>query len=165
MSGEATETLVEKGYPIFLEHYAAHICDGTTLYPGIGKALDEIERAGAAVAVCTNKPEALTLKLLEALGLGDRFAVVVGGDTLPVRKPDPAPLREAVARAGGGRAVLVGDSITDSDTARAAGVPFVAVSFGFSDRPVEALGADAVIDDYRALMGTLERLAATPDLL
>ncbi len=90
---------------------------------------------------------------------------MVGGDTLPVRKPDPAPLREAVARAGGGRAVLVGDSITDADTARAAGVPFVAVSFGFSDRPVEALGADAVIDDYGELAGALERLAATPDLL
>ena len=63
-----------------------------------------------------------------------------------MRKPDPAPLHEAIARAGGGRAAFVGDSITDADTARAAGVPFVAVSFGFSDRPVEALGADAVIE-------------------
>jgi phosphoglycolate phosphatase len=157
-SGEATEDLVELGFPIFLEYYGQHICEGTTLFPGIADALDDIERAGAAVALCTNKAEALTLKLLAALGWEDRFAVVVGGDTLPVRKPDPAPLFEAIARAGGGRAAFVGDSITDADTARAAGVPFVAVSFGFSDRPVEALGADAVIDRYGELTAALERL-------
>lgn len=157
-SGEATEALVEQGFPIFLEHYAAHICDGTTLFPGIEEALADIERAGAAIAVCTNKQEALTRKLFGALGWSDRFAALVGGDTLPVRKPDPAPLIEAIARAGGGRGVLVGDSITDADTARAAGVPFVAVSFGFSDRPVEALGADAVIHRYGELKAALERL-------
>jgi len=164
-SGESTEDLVEQGYPILLEHYAAHICDGTRPFPGIEKALDDIERAGARLAVCTNKPEALTVKLLAALGWRDRFAAMVGGDTLPVRKPDPAPLREAIARAGGGRAALVGDSIVDAETARAAGVPFVAVSFGFSDRPVEALGADALIDDYGGLIAALERLAARPGLV
>lgn len=157
-SGEAPEALVEQGFPIFLEYYGDHICEGTTLFPGIAEALDEIERAGAAVAICTNKAEALTSKLLAALGWADRFAVVVGGDTLPVRKPDPAPLIEAISRAGGGRAAFVGDSITDAETARAAGVPFVAVSFGFSDRPVEALGADSVIDDYGELMSALQRL-------
>src|SRR5688500_2508868 len=157
-SGEAPEELVELGFPIFLEHYAAHICDGTRLFPGIEEALDEVERAGAALAVCTNKQEALTMKLLGALGLSGRFAAIVGGDTLSVRKPDPAPLFEAIARAGGGRAVLVGDSITDADTARAAGVPFVAVSFGFSDRPVEQLGADLVIDSYEELKAALEPL-------
>jgi phosphoglycolate phosphatase len=83
---------------------------------------------------------------------------VVGGDTLPVRKPDPAPLLEAIARSGGGRSAFVGDSITDADTARAARLPFVAVSFGFSDRPVEALGADRVIDRFEDLKGALERL-------
>ena len=96
--------------------------------------------------------------LVDALGWSGRFAAIVGADTLKVRKPDPLPLLEAIARAGGGRAAFVGDSITDAETARAAGVPFVAVSFGFSDRPVEALGADAVIDDYGALMPALERL-------
>ena len=157
-SGEAPEELVELGFPIFLEHYAAHICDGTRLFPGLEEALDEVESAGAALAVCTNKQEALTLKLLGALGLGDRFAAVVGGDSLPVRKPDPAPLLEAISRAGGGRGVLVGDSITDADTARAAGLSFVAVSFGFSDRPVEQLGADSVIDSYDELKAALEPL-------
>jgi len=164
-SGEAPESLVEEGYPILLDYYGAHLCEGTAPYPRIGEALDSVEAAGAALAICTNKPEALTLRLLEALGWRGRFAAVVGGDTLKVRKPDPAPLLEAIGRAGGGRAVLVGDSITDADTARAARVPFVAVSFGFSDRPVEALGADCVIDDYGELPGALERLAERPDLL
>jgi phosphoglycolate phosphatase len=164
-SGEAPEELVELGYPVFLEHYAAHICEGTRPFPGIEEALDRIERGGGAPAVCTNKSEALTMKLLDALGWRGRFAAVVGGDTLPVRKPDPAPLIEAIARAGGGRAVFVGDSIVDADTARAAGVPFVAVSFGFSDRPVEALGADSIIGDFADLAGALERLAERHNLL
>ncbi|HEU0099601.1 MAG TPA: phosphoglycolate phosphatase [Allosphingosinicella sp.] len=164
-SGDSSEALVEQGYPILLEHYAAHICDGTRPFPGLEEALDSVAGAGAALAVCTNKAEALAAKLIGALGWGDRFAAVVGGDTLAVRKPDPAPLLEAIARAGGGRAALVGDSIVDAETARAAGLPFVAVSFGYSDRPVEALGADAVIADYRDLRRTLERLAERPGLL
>jgi phosphoglycolate phosphatase len=157
-SGEAPESLVEEGYSILLDYYGAHLCEGTAPYPRIGAALDAIEAAGAALAVCTNKPEALTLRLLDALGWRNRFAAVVGGDTLPVRKPDPAPLLEAVARAGGGRAVLVGDSIVDAGTARAAGLLFVAVSFGFSDRPVEQLGAHAVIHGYDGLMAALRHL-------
>jgi phosphoglycolate phosphatase len=165
VSGEAPEELVEQGYLILIEHYAAHICVGTRIFPGIEEALADIERAGAALAVCTNKQEALTSKLLAALGWSHRFAAIVGGDTLRVRKPDPAPLLEAIARAGGGRAVLVGDSIVDADTARSAGIPFVAVSFGFSDRPVEALGADAVIHHYGELIGALERLAARADFM
>jgi phosphoglycolate phosphatase len=100
----------------------------------------------------------MTAKLLAALGWERRFEAVVGGDTLPVRKPDPAPLLEAIARAGGGRAAFVGDSIIDAETARAAGVPFVAVSFGFSDRPVGELGADAVIDSYDEMVPALRRL-------
>jgi phosphoglycolate phosphatase len=96
--------------------------------------------------------------LLDALGWQGRFDAVVGGDRLAVRKPDTAPLLEAVRRAGTARAAFVGDSITDAGTARAAGLPFVAVSFGFSDRPVEALGADAVIDRYEELLPALRRL-------
>jgi phosphoglycolate phosphatase len=157
-TGEASEALVERGYPLFLDFYGAHICDGTAAYEGLEGALDEIAAAGAAVAVCTNKAEALSLRLLGALGWQRRFAAVVGGDTLPVRKPDPAPLLEAIERAGGGRAAFVGDSIVDAETARAAAVPFVAVSFGFSDRPVGELGADIVIDSYGELGSALRRL-------
>lgn len=157
-TGAADEALVERGYPIFIDYYADHICAGTTPYAGVEEALDAVKAAGAALALCTNKPEALTRRLLEALGWQDRFDSVVGGDTLPTRKPDPAMLFEAIARAGGGRAAFVGDSIVDADSARAAGVPFVAVSFGFADRPIEALGADAVIDSYAGLIPALERL-------
>jgi phosphoglycolate phosphatase len=100
------------------------------------------------------------VQLVDSLGWTSRFASIVGGDTLASRKPDPTPLREAIARAGGGRAAFVGDSITDVDTARAAGVPLVAVSFGFSDRPVAQFGADAVIDHYSELIPALRQLSA-----
>src|SRR5439155_2259244 len=108
------DALVEENYPVLLDYYARHICDATRPYSGLEAALAAIEAAGAKVAVCTNKAEGLTRALFEALGWQGRFAVIIGGDTLAVRKPDAAPLREAVARAGGGRAVLVGDSITDA---------------------------------------------------
>jgi phosphoglycolate phosphatase len=157
-TGEASEDLVDRGFPLFIDHYSANIADGTAVYPGLEAALDWLSLHGVALALCTNKPEALTRRLLAALGWSDRFRSVVAGDTLPVRKPDPAPLHEAIARAGGGRAAFVGDSITDADTARAAGIGFVAVSFGFSDRPVADLGADIVIDDYAELVPALARL-------
>jgi phosphoglycolate phosphatase len=157
-TGEPSEELVDRGFPLYLDHYAANICEGTRPYPGLDGALDALRAQGVAIAICTNKPERLTHQLLDALGWTGRFDAVVGADTLPVRKPDPAPLHEAIARTGGGRAAFVGDSITDADTARAAGVPFVAVSFGFSDRPVEALGADVVIDTYDELIEALRRI-------
>ena len=157
-TGGQTEALVDRGLAAFLEYYAANICVGTRPYPGLDEALDEAGSLGMRTGICTNKPAALTAALVAALGWEQRFACIVAGDTLPVRKPDPAPLREAIARAGGGRAVFVGDSIVDAETARAASLPFVAVRFGFSDRPVEALGADAIIDDYAGLLPALRRL-------
>jgi phosphoglycolate phosphatase len=158
-TGEASEALVDAGFPIFIDYYLDHICVGTQPYEGLEAALDRLSAQGVRLALCTNKAEALTLAMLDALGWQSRFDSVVGGDTLPVRKPDPAPLFEAIARAGGGRAAFVGDSITDADTARAANLPFVAVSFGFSDRPVNQLGADAVIDRYDELDAALARLS------
>ncbi len=157
-TGEASEDLVSQAYPIFIDHYAANICAGTSIYPQAEAALDALAEANVALALCTNKPEELTHRLLHVLGWSGRFDAVIGGDTLPVRKPDPAPLYEAIARAGGGRAAFVGDSIVDAETARAAGLPFVAVSFGFSDRPVSELGADAVIDRFSELIPALRRL-------
>jgi len=157
-SGDAGEELVERGFPIYIDYYAANICAGTHIFPGLEQAMDALAARGVAFAICTNKPARLTDLLLDALGWRDRFAAIVAADTLPVKKPDPLPLREAIARAGGGRAAYVGDSIVDAETARAAKIPFVAVSFGFSDRPVAELGADAVIDSYAELVGVLERL-------
>lgn len=161
-SGEASEDLVEAGFPLFIDHYAANICNGTTIYPALEPALDGLHARGVRLAICTNKPERLTRLLLDKLGWSTRFDAIVCGDTLPVRKPDPALLHEAIARAGGGRAAFVGDTIIDADTAKAAGLPFVAVSFGFSDRPPEQLGADGLIHGYDELIPALERLRSAP---
>lgn len=157
-TGEMTTELVDQGFPIFLDYYQAHIADRTRPFPGLEAALDELAARGVKLAICTNKLEGLARELVDALGWGKRFAAIVGGDTLPVRKPDPAPLMEAIARAGGGRAAFVGDSITDTDTARNAGIPCVAVTFGFSDRPADQLGADQLIDHFDQMLPALERL-------
>jgi phosphoglycolate phosphatase len=157
-TGEMTPELVEQGFPIFLDYYEAHIADRSRAFAGLEAALDELAARGVKLAVCTNKLESLARQLVAALGWDGRFAAIVGGDTLPVRKPDPAPLFEAIARAGGGRAAFIGDSITDTDTARNAAIPCIAVSFGFSDRPPEQLGADILIDHFDELVPALERL-------
>lgn len=157
-TGGADDAVVEQAYPVYLDHYARNICGGTLPFPGVGHALDGLAAAGARLAICTNKPERLTSLLLDALGWTERFAATVCGDTFAVRKPDPLPLRETIARAGGGRAAFVGDSPIDAETARAADLPFVAVSFGFRDVPVAALGADAVIDSYEDLIPALRGL-------
>ncbi|TVV73003.1 phosphoglycolate phosphatase [Sphingomonas solaris] len=157
-TGEVDEALVEQGFPIFLEYYETNIAVGTKPFDGLEAALDTLASKGVKLAICTNKLESLGRRLVSALNWDDRFVAIVGGDTLPVRKPDPAPLFEAIARAGGGRAAFVGDSITDTDTARAAGLPCVAVTFGFSDRPPAQLGASVLIDHFDELIPALERL-------
>jgi phosphoglycolate phosphatase len=157
-SGEASPALIDQGFSMFLDYYADHICDRSVPFDGVERAMDRLAEGGVRLAICTNKLEALTLLLLDALGWRDRFAAVVGGDSLPQRKPDPAPLHAAILRAGGGAAAYVGDSITDTDTAQAAGLPCVAVTFGFADRPPEQLGAAALIDHFDELIPTLQRL-------
>ena len=157
-TGAVSEALIEQGFPIFLAHYEAHIADLTRPFPGVEQALAALEADGVTLAICTNKLESLTHRFIAAIGWEGRFAAIVGGDTLPVRKPDPAPLLEAIARAGGGPAAFVGDSITDTDTARAAAIPCVALSFGFADRPADQLGADRVIDHWDELISALATL-------
>lgn len=157
---EPDEALVERLLPGFLETYAGRIARETRLFPGAEAALDRLAAEGWTLAVCTNKPEALALSLLSALGARDRFAAVTGADTLPVRKPDPRHFAETVRRAGGasGRAVLIGDTVTDRETARRAGAPCVLVSFGYADRPLAELAPEAVLDDYAALPALLSAL-------
>lgn len=157
-SGDAQEALVERGLPILLDHYEAHIADGSRPFPGVEAALDALAGRGVTLAICTNKLERLAIKFVAAIGWDGRFAAIVGGDTTGVSKPDPAPLIETIRRAGGGRAAFVGDSISDTGAARAAGVPCVALTFGFADRPAEQLGADLLIDHFDALVPALERL-------
>lgn len=155
-----TEAEIDAQYPVLLAAYAADIARHTVLYPGAAAAVARLSGAGFAVGICTNKPEALAHALMTELGLRDAFAALVGADTLAVRKPDPAPYAEAVRRAGGAldRSVMIGDTKTDHDTARAAGVPVVLVSFGSLGAAVADLRPDAVLDHFDALFDTVVRL-------
>ena len=142
---------------VLIAHYGDNIANHTALYPGGAEMLDALASQGTRIAVVTNKPEPLALKLFDALGLSPRFASVIGGGRYPL-KPAPDALHAMVARAGGGAAAYVGDTTFDTHAARAAGLPCVAVSFGFNDLPVHDLGADAVIDHFDALIPALSRL-------
>ena len=140
-----------------LAFYEDNIAVHTQLFPGGAAMLDDLVSRGVKLALVTNKLEHLAVKLLRELGLADRFYTIIGGDTLgPDRaKPRPDLLLEMVARGGGGRAAYVGDSSFDTGAAAAAGIPCIAVSFGFNDRPPEELGAAVVIDHFDALVPAL----------
>ena len=157
-SGISDETLLDALLPIMLDYYAANIATHTQPYPGLIAAMDTLTARGVRLAVCTNKREALALRLLDQLGLSPRFAAIVGGDTLGPNhlKPLPDLLIEMMARAGGGRTVFLGDTDNDTLAARAAGIPSIAVSFGFVPCTPEELGADAGIDHYDELVLLLE---------
>lgn len=158
--GGPREDEIEAWYPRLLEEYAGAIDRHTVLYPGAMAAVELLARAGYGVGICTNKPEALAERLMVSLGARAAFGALVGADTLAVRKPDPAPLREAARRLGGdpARCLLVGDSDTDRLTARAAGVPSILVTFGPSGADMAALAPEAMIDSYEELPGVVERL-------
>jgi phosphoglycolate phosphatase len=151
---------LDRLYAMFLDHYHRNIAVHTVLFPGVVAALDGLAARGCRLAVCTNKLEGHAVTLLTALGITDRFAAITGKDTFPVFKPDPGHLTGTIARAGGdpARAVMVGDSETDVLTAKAAGIPVVAVSFGYTRTPARALGADIVIDHFDDLALAVERL-------
>lgn len=145
---------------VLLENYTANIAKGTVPYPGCLAALDDLAARGVLLAVVTNKAEDLALKLLAELGLTHRFASIVGGDTLGRERAKPAPdlIHETVGRCGGGSFAMVGDSTFDVLAARNAGVPVVALSFGYHDVPPAELGADLLIDHYDQLVGALQAL-------
>jgi phosphoglycolate phosphatase len=158
--GELPEDEFESAYGELLVHYEAHIADHTVPYPGCLDALDDLARRGCKLAVITNKIEVYSRKLLDALGMTDRFEVILGGDTLGPGRAKPAPdmIDTAILMCGGGRFAMVGDSTFDVKAARNARVPVVALSFGYNDLPAAELGADAVIDRYEDLVSALERL-------
>jgi phosphoglycolate phosphatase len=144
----------------FIDHYLGRIALESRPFPGLVEALDEVEAEGARLAVCTNKRTDLSLALLDALALTPRFSAVVGADAASAPKPDARHLIETIVRAGGdrGRAVMIGDSASDAGAARAAGVPLVLVSFGYTETPAAELGADALIDHFAELPGVCRRL-------
>ncbi len=156
----ADEAEIDRYYPVLLEAYASDIDRHTYLYPGAMEAVAQLRETGYGVAICTNKPEHLARLLLTRLGVLEAFDALIGADTLPIRKPDPEALRETVRRAGGdpARSLLVGDTETDRETARRAGVPSVLVTFGPGGGDVNALAPEAVIDDFNALSGVVRRL-------
>lgn len=143
-----------------LAFYTANVAVHTRAFDGVIDAIDALAARGVKVAVVTNKLERLAVQVLDQLGILDRFAAVIGGDTAAAPKPSPAPVLAMIERCGGGRAAFIGDSHFDVEAARAAGLPTVVVSFGFLTAPIEELGADVVIDSYAELVPALERLGA-----
>jgi phosphoglycolate phosphatase len=154
------EAQVERAFPGLLANYGAAIDVHTRLYPGAMEAVEALRGGGIAVGICTNKPEALAETLLQRLGVRQVFASLIGADTLPVRKPDPAPYRAAVTQAGGrvNRSLLVGDTVTDRETARATGVPCVLVTFGPDGRAVAKMDPEALLDHFDELPSLVDRL-------
>lgn len=146
-------------FEAFLDVYERELCVHTRLFPGVVQALDAL-RSDFTLAVCTNKVERHSRLLIEALGIADRFAVICGGDSFPWKKPDPRHLEMTVQRAGGTvqRAIMVGDSSADIEAARGAGIPVIAVPFGYTERPIRELGADLVIDSFDELPAAVRRL-------
>ena len=159
-TGGYDEAMLDTLHARLLAYYEANICVLTRPYPGVVDALDALAAKGVTLGIVTNKIERFARTVLGELGLIDRFACILGGDTLSESKPSPMPIHEMVRQCGGGRAAFVGDSIFDIQAGQAAGLPTVACSYGFLMQPVEDLGADAVIDGFDALIPTLERLGA-----
>jgi phosphoglycolate phosphatase len=155
------EAEVDRLYPRLLEIYAGKLAVHTRTYEGAEAALERLAADGWRLGICTNKPERLAILLLEALGIRERFAAVLGADTLHVRKPDPLHFTETARRIGADplRSVMIGDTLTDLTTARRAGVPCVLTGFGFAAEPMDELAPDAVVAHFDELPAVLERLS------
>jgi phosphoglycolate phosphatase len=144
----------------FIDYYAEHIADVSRPFDGLEGALDDLAGRGYRFAVCTNKLEWLSKRLLNRLNLSRRFAAICGADTFGVSKPDPAILRQTVARAGGelSSAIMVGDAGPDIGVARRTGIPVIGVSFGYTEVPIADLKPDRVIDRFGELREAIESL-------
>ncbi len=157
-----SRTDLDRMFAAFIEHYAAHIADRSRPFPELEATLDRLAGEGRRLAVCTNKLEWLSVRLLDTLALTSRFVTICGQDTFGVQKPDPEMLRRTIMRAGGdpADAVMVGDSGTDVRTARAANVPVIAVDFGYSEVPIESLQPDRLIGSFADLPAAIQELEA-----
>jgi phosphoglycolate phosphatase len=153
LTSEEVPPLVER----FVAHYNANMPGHTEPYPGLVAAMDRLKASGYSLAVCTNKLEGLAISLLEKLGLTHYFEAITGGDTFEHRKPDARHLTGTIERAGGdvSRAIMIGDSINDIAVAKNAGVPSIAVPFGYSDMPVSSLDPDVIITHFDELTAEL----------
>lgn len=162
LDGYPEEALKERALPIFLELYAENTCQRSMLYPGVREGLDYLKRAGYRLGCVTNKAAAFTIPLLKQLGVFDDFGIVVSGDTLPQKKPDPAPLLHAAAHFGiePARATMIGDSVSDVKAARAAGFQIICMSYGYNHgENIADAHPDALIDsmsELESLLGSTE---------
>ena len=149
----------------FLDVYRSRLTRESRPYPGVPETLRELAGRGHPLAVCTNKTEDLARRLLAGLGLDWFGEAVVGADTFAWRKPDPRALEAAVARAGGApeRSALIGDSRTDVETARNAGVPSILVGYGYRSEPIEALEADFVVHEFKEIEGIIQNISSSSD--
>jgi phosphoglycolate phosphatase len=150
-TGEAVDkSTIDTLHSALLEYYADHIAEDSMIFDGLMSVLHKARDAGLKLGVCTNKVEGLSNKLLTELKMADYFGAVVGGDTLPIMKPDPAPYREVARRlkVDASRTIMFGDSETDIRTAQNTGVPVIAVTFGYTALPVETFDPTHVINHY-----------------
>lgn len=163
--GMPAPDLFEAAFKDFMIYYGRHLADTSRPFPGVATCLAQLAEQGYALAVCTNKPEGLSRSLLDQVGLTTFFGAVVGGDSLLVRKPDPGHIRGTLDRLMGdqtgegfGWAAMVGDSANDVNAAKAAGMPCIVVSFGYTRIPPAELGGDRLIDHFSDLPAALTAL-------
>ena len=159
LDGEPAEVDFQRAYPIFLELYAVNTSQRSQLYPGVREGLDYLKRMGYRLGCVTNKAAQFTLPLLKDLGLYDDFEIIVAGDSLAKKKPDPLPLLHAAAQLGvnPGDALMVGDSQSDVKAARAAGFQIVCMSYGYNHgEDIRSYHPDAVIDALTEIAPLLE---------
>ncbi len=156
----ATEPEIDQLFDQFLDHYLDHIADFSVVFPSVEKTLKDLRAAGAILAVCTNKPESASIKLLKEFALDGYFSAIVGGDSLAVRKPDPGHVLGTIKKMGGhtSTAIMVGDSANDIDAAIAAGIPTIGVPFGYTPIPIYELGANLVVEHFDDLIPALIKL-------
>lgn len=133
---------------LFLAHYRTHIADESLAFPGVEETLEQLVADGRQLGVLTNKPQEMADLLLQALKLDRFFPVVYGAGRMSYAKPDARIFRDVLRELGGGRGVMIGDSITDVATARAANAPVILVSYGYTPEPAHTLGGDLVTDDF-----------------
>lgn len=158
---DVSDARLEEMFAAFLACYEDHLADKTLFYPGVEAALDTLASRGHGLAVCTNKFERPARKLLQALGGAARFATIVGQDTFPVSKPNGAVLKLTIEKAGGDprRAIMVGDTLTDISAAHNAGLPVVAVDFGYAPDPVSTLNPTRIISHFKDLPAVVAELS------
>ena len=159
LEGEPSDADFARAYPIFLALYAQNTAERSRLYPGVAEGLDYLESRGYRLGCVTNKAAQFTIPLLKALGIHDKFGIVVSGDTLPVKKPDPGPLLHAAAHFGVSAegSLMLGDSKSDVAAARAAGFRVICMSYGYNHgEDIRRYAPDAVIDSMAELSSLLK---------